>query len=138
MIPRALLLVLSCLALVNCAPLSQSAKDEKDLHLATEQLRDCKHAHVTFPAGRYTAEVRSKKGTYYLAPAPLRSSGVLFGTAERGGVFVTAGGHQAAWFGDWREDADGRASTLLEAVGGSAPRLYPLSSPLIFTTTPQP
>lgn len=98
------------------------------------ETRECGQGKITFPAGVYKAEVVSDKGTYYLAPEPLRAKGVLLGRSERGGIFVSTkpGNPQAAWFGDLRDTVDEKPSTLFGAIGVSAPKLWPYTPRIPF------
>jgi hypothetical protein len=123
-------LLFAAVVLSACVPLSPPATDARPLSLAQEEVRECQRARVVFPAGTYTAEIKSERGTYYLAPAPVRVEGVLLGGGDRGGVFIANDGRHAAWFGDARDDADDRAGTLLGAIGASAPKLWVFSSTL--------
>lgn len=130
-----LLRLLSLALLPACVPLTAPTTSTGTLHLAQEEKRECKAARVIFPAGTYTPEIASERGTYYLAPAPMRTEGVLLGGGYRGGVFVAKDGRHAAWFGDARDDADERAGTLLGAIGASAPKLWVISPALPLTTS---
>lgn len=99
------------------------------------EIRECGQGRVQFPAGVYKAEVVSDKGTYYLAPEPIRTLGVLLGRSERGGIFVSngPGNPQAAWFGDLSDTVAGsKPATLFEAVGVNAPKLWPYTPRIPF------
>jgi hypothetical protein len=130
-----LLRLFSLALLPACVPLTQPTSTGS-LHLAQEEKRDCKAARVVFPAGNYTPEVASERGTYYLAPGPMRTEGVLLGGGYRGGIFVARDGRHAAWFGDARDEADERAGTLLGAIGASAPKLWVIDPRLPLTPVP--
>jgi hypothetical protein len=108
----------------------KTPSDLSNVLLAQEEKRDCQKARVVFPAGIYKPEIQSEHGTYYLAPAQMRTEGVLIGGGYRGGLFIGNSGYQAAWFGDARDDADERPGTLLGAIGASAPKLWPIKPPL--------
>ncbi len=125
---RVFLFFIPCL--MACAPMLKTPSERSNVLLAQEEKRDCKKARVVFPAGIYKPEIQSEHGTYYLAPAPMRTEGVLIGGGYRGGLFISNSGIQAAWFGDARDDADERPGTLLGAVGASAPKLWPIKPPL--------
>ncbi|MBE7496706.1 MAG: hypothetical protein HS117_17325 [Verrucomicrobiaceae bacterium] len=128
-------LVLLCVP-VACVPLRKVDPGAHSILVATEQSRECKAARVIFPAGEYSPEVSCERGTYYLAPARLRTEGVLLGGGYRGGLFIGRDGKQAAWFGDARDAAEERPSTLLGAVGASAPKLWPFQP--VISVTPVP
>lgn len=100
------------------------------MSLVQQEIRECQRARVVFPVGVYTPEIKSERGTYYVAPAPVRVEGVLLGGGDRGGVFIANDGRHAAWFGDARDDADDRAGTLLGAIGAGAPKLWVFSPAL--------
>jgi hypothetical protein len=125
-----LLSLLTLATISSCVPLTQPAAKTGSLTLPQEEKRACKAARVIFPAGVYTPEIASERGTYYLAPSPMRTEGVLLGKEYRGGIFVANDGRHAAWFGDARDDADERAGTLLGAIGASAPKLGVISPSL--------
>jgi hypothetical protein len=127
------LLLVAAVVLNACVPLSPPAADAQPLSLAQQETRECQRARVVFPAGTYTPEIKSERGTYYVAPAPVRVEGVLIGGGDRGGVFIANDGRHAAWFGDARDDADDRAGTLLGAMGASAPKLWLFSPTLPLT-----
>lgn len=124
---RVLCLVLTPLIMAACGSITPAPAGTAGIVVGPNETRDCGQGRVTFPAGVYVPEVVSAKGTYYLAPAPLRAKGVLLGRAERGGIFVSnqSGNPQAAWFGDLRDTVDEKPSTLLGAMGVSAPKLWP-------------
>lgn len=131
--------LLCCLVLTvlsSCVPLTQVEPKSGSFSLAAEEKRDCKAARVVFPAGVYSPEIASERGTYYLAPGPMRTEGVLLGGGYRGGVFVAKDGRHAAWFGDARDDADERAGTLLGAIGASSPKLWVISPALPLQAVP--
>ena len=130
------LLLLLPLFLISCAPLSKPSTTSGAIVLAKEEKRDCKKARVVLPAGVYTPEVQSETGTYYLAPAELRTERVLIGGSYRGGLFISNAGGQAAWFGDARDEADERPGTLLGAIGASSPKLWPFSPPVTISPAP--
>ncbi|MBK8038699.1 MAG: hypothetical protein IPK22_16450 [Verrucomicrobiaceae bacterium] len=131
-----LLCLFALATLSSCVPLTQPATKTGSLTLPQEEKRQCKAARVIFPAGVYTPEVASERGTYYLAPAPMRTEGVLLGKGYRGGIFVANDGRHAAWFGDARDDADERAGTLFGAIGASAPKLWLVSPNLPLQPAP--
>lgn len=124
-------LITACLP--ACVSLTAPPDGTCSLTLAQEEKRDCKAARVVFPAGVYTPEIASERGIFYLAPAPLKTEGVLIGGGYRGGLFIARDGRQAAWFGDARDDADERAGTLLGAIGASAPKLWVITPRLLVT-----
>lgn len=127
------LLLVAAVVLNACVPLSPPATDAKPLSLAQQETRECQRARVVFPAGTYTPEIKSERGTYYVAPTPVRVEGVLLGGGDRGGFFIANDGRHAAWFGDARDDADDRAGTLLGAIGAGAPKLWVFSPALPLT-----
>jgi len=124
-------LMMACLA--ACVPLTPPPAGTGELKLAQEEKRECKAARVVFPPGVYRPEIASEKGIFYLAPAPMRTEGVLIGGGYRGGLFIARDGRHAAWFGDARDDADERAGTLLGAMGASAPKLWVINPRLPVT-----
>ncbi len=124
--------------LMSCAPMLKTPSEQSNVLLAQEEKRECKKARVVFPAGIYTPEIQSEHGTYYLAPAQMRTEGVLIGGGYRGGLFIGKTGYQAAWFGDARDDADERPGTLLGAIGASAPKLWPIKPPLTISKSTNP
>ncbi|MCF7789320.1 MAG: hypothetical protein K9N47_24575 [Prosthecobacter sp.] len=99
---RACFLALSPLLLAACGSIAPVPSGTSGIVVGPNEIRECGQGKVQFPAGVYTAEVVSEKGTYYLAPERIRTKGVLMGRAERGGIFVSSapGNPQAAWFGD--------------------------------------
>lgn len=120
-------LVLAPLLLAACGSIKPAPAGTSGIVVGPNESRECGQGWVTFPAGVYQAEVVSAKGAYYLAPEPIRTKGVLIGRAQRGGIFVSnlPGNPQAAWFGDLRDTVDEKPSTLLGAMGVSAPKLWP-------------
>lgn len=124
------------LLMVSCAPIRKPTDGMTPIVIAEETTRDCKKARVILPAGTYTPELQMDRGDYYLAPADLRTEGVLLGGKYRGGLFIARDGRQAAWFGDARHDTEERPSTLLGAIGAGAPKLWPISPPISFTPAP--
>ncbi len=126
---RAFVLVLAPLLLAACGSLAPTPAGTQGIVVGPNESRECGQGHVQFPAGLYVPEVVSAKGTYYLAPELIRTKGVLLGRAERGGIFVSnlPGNPQAAWFGDLRDTVDEKPSTLLGALGVSAPKLWPFT-----------
>lgn len=131
---RASFLALAPLLLAACGSIAPAPKTTSGIVVGPNEVRECGQGRVEFPAGVYTAEVVSEKGTYYLAPALLRTKGVLLGRGERGGIFVSnlAGNPQAAWFGDVGEILEEKPSTLFAAVGVSAPKLWPYTPKIPF------
>ncbi len=128
-------LVVAPLLLASCGSVQLAPVSAPGLVVAQEEVRDLGQGKIVFPAGVYPAEVVSDKGTYYKAPRRLKTLGVLIGRSEVGGIYVSnyAGTPPAAWFGDPRDEADGRAGTLLGAMGAGAPKLWKLSPPIPYT-----
>ncbi|WP_395745655.1 hypothetical protein [Prosthecobacter sp.] len=124
---RAFFFALAPLFMAACGSLKPAPAGTPGIVVGPNETRECGQGWVQFPAGLYVAEVVSAKGTYYLAPEPIRTKGVLLGRSERGGIFVSslAGNPQAAWFGDLRDTVDESPSTMLGAIGMSAPNLWP-------------
>jgi len=131
---RVLFLFIAPLLLAACGSIKPAPAGTPGIVIGPNESRECGQGYVQFPAGLYQAEVISAKGTYYLAPAPIRTKGVLLGRSERGGIFVSnmAGNPQAAWFGDARDTVDERPSTMLGAIGLSAPKLWPYAPRIPF------
>ena len=131
---RALFLVVAPLLMAACGSIKPAPAGTSGIVIGPNESRECGQGYVQFPAGLYQAEVVSAKGTYYLAPAPIRTRGVLLGRSERGGIYVSnmAGNPQAAWFGDPRDTVDERPSTMLGAIGMSAPKLWPYAPRIPF------
>lgn len=131
---RALFLALASLLLASCGSVAPVSSGTSGIVVGPGEIRECGQGRVEFPAGLYTALVVSDKGTYYLAPEPIRTKGVLLGRAERGGIFVSSlpGSPQAAWFGDLTDVVAQKPSTLFEAVGVNAPKLWPYTPQIPF------
>lgn len=131
---RVSFLVLAPLLLAACGSIAPVPTGTSGIVVGPNELRECGQGKVQFPAGLYTAEVVSEKGTYYLAPEPIRTKGVLLGRAERGGIFVSnlAGNPQAAWFGDLKASVEEKPSTLFAAVGVRSPKLWPYTPRIPF------
>lgn len=131
---RAFFFALVPLLFAACGSVAPVPAGTSGIVVGTNEERECGQGRVQFPAGLYLAEVVSAKGTYYVAPAPLRTKGVLLGRAERGGIFVSnmPGNPQAAWFGDLHETVEEKPSTLFAAMGVSAARLWPYAPPIPF------
>lgn len=121
------LLSVPLLLLTSCGSVQLAPADSSSIVLAEPATRVCGQGEILFPAGEYKAEVTSPEGTYYKSPQALRTLGVLVGRKESGGIFISTkpGGPQAVWFGDPRDDVDESPSTLLGAIGWSAPKLWP-------------
>ncbi|MBL9130820.1 MAG: hypothetical protein JNG86_06455 [Verrucomicrobiaceae bacterium] len=124
------IMMTSCVSLTE---LSKVAPGTGDIIISQEERRECKAARVILPAGRYTPEVQSDLGVYYLAPARIRTEGVLISGGYRGGLFIARDGRQAVWFGDARDDADERPGTLMGAIGVAAPKLWPFKPAISVT-----
>ena len=131
---RAFFLVLAPLFMVACGSISPVPSGTSGIVIGPNEIRECGQGKVQFPAGVYTAEVVSEKGTYYLAPELIRTKGVLMGRAERGGIFVSnaPGNPQAAWFGELSDTVEEKPSTLFAAVGIKAPKLWPYTPRIPF------
>ncbi|OYW74341.1 MAG: hypothetical protein B7Z37_18230 [Verrucomicrobia bacterium 12-59-8] len=129
-----LALTLASLLLAACGSIAPVPAGTKGILIGPNESRLCGQGNVMFPSGLYQAEVVSPNGTYYLAPEPIRTKGVLLGRAERGGIFVStmAGNPQAAWFGDLHDAVDEKPSTLLGAIGVNAPKLWPYTPRIPF------
>ena len=128
-------LFFASMLLASCAAIKPAPAGTSGIVVGSNESRECGQGVLTFPAGLYQAEVVSPKGTYYLAPEPLRTKRVLLGRAERGGIFVSnlPGNPQAAWFGDdVRDSVDEKPSTLFGAIGMSAPKLWPYTPRIPF------
>lgn len=132
---RAFCLFLSPLLMASCGSIAPAPEATSGIVIGPNEVRQCGQGRVTFPAGVYQAEVVSPKGTYYLAPELIRTQGVLIGRGSRGGIFVSSspGNPQAAWFGDLRDTVDEKPSTLLGAMGVSAPKLWPYTPRVPYT-----
>lgn len=132
---RLLSALITPLLLAACGSIELAPADAPGIVIGPNETRECGQGKTVFPAGLYKAEVVSPEGTYYVAPTPMRTAGVLIGRAETGGIFVSnaAGNPQAAWFGDPRDNLDGRPGTLLGAIGVSAPKLWPYTPRIPYT-----
>ncbi len=119
-----------------CGSIALAPADAPAIVVAQDETRECGQGRILFPAGEYQAEVVSPQGTFYKAPKRIRTLGVLIGRSEDGGIFVAnqAGNPQAAWFGDPHDDVDGSPGTLFGAIGLSAPKLWPYTPRIPFTT----
>lgn len=133
---RASFLALAPLLLAACGSFTPAtASGGPGIVVGAGEIRECGQGRVQFPGGVYTAELVSTRGTYYLAPEPLKTLGVLLGRAERGGIYVSngPGNPQSAWFGDLRDAATAtKPSTLFEAVGAHSTRLWPYAPKIPF------
>jgi hypothetical protein len=132
---RAFCLLLTPLFMAACGSIAPAPSSTAGIVIGPNEVRECGQGRVEFPAGVYQAEVVSAKGTYYLAPERILTKGVLLGRAARGGIYIAnqAGNPQAAWFGDLREAVTEKPSTLLGAIGVSAPKLWPYSPSIPYT-----
>lgn len=132
---RTLPTLLVCLLLASCASVSLAPQGSPSIVLAQDETRACGQAQILFPKGEYKAEVVSPHGTYYKAPQRLRTTGVLIGRPEVGGIFVSnaAGNAQAAWFGEPRQNVGENPDTLFGAIGLNAPKLRPYTPSIPFT-----
>lgn len=124
---RTFCLIITPLVMAACGSITSAPSDAPGIVIGPNESRECGQGRLQFPAGVYQVEVVSAKGTYYVAPERIRTAGVLLGRAERGGIFVSnlAGNPQAAWFGDLRDTIGEKPSTMLGAMGVSAPKLWP-------------
>jgi hypothetical protein len=131
---RLFCLVLLPILTAACGSVIPAPAGTNGIVVGPNETRDCGQGKIVFPAGVYAAEVVSPQGTYYLAPELLRAKGVLLSRAERGGIFVSTmpGNPQAAWFGDLHDTVDEQPSTLLGAIGVSAPKLWPYTPRIPF------
>lgn len=122
--------------LAACGSVALAPADAPALVLAQDETRECGHGKILLPAGEYRAEVVSPKGTFYKAPKRLRTLGVLIGRSEEGGIFVAnlTGNPQALWFGDPHDELDGSPGTLFGAIGMNAPKLWPYTPRILFSS----
>lgn len=131
---RTLFFLLATTLMGACTSIKPVAQGTTGIVLAAPEMRVCGQGQVHFPAGLYTPQVVSAKGTYYQSPAPLRTRGVLLGRAETGGIYVSnaPGNPQAAWFGDVNDTVEDHPTTLFSAIGVAAPKLWPYTPRIPF------
>jgi len=118
-------LLLSCL-LASCATkdLEECAPGTPAIQIA--QAVECTHkdGRFTLPAGIYQPEARSSKGIYYVAPEPLKTSGIIRSGRERGGLFIANEGWEWAWIGHPGFEVHENKTSILGKKGIIMPTVY--------------
>jgi hypothetical protein len=94
--------------------------------IIVSQAVECSHkdGKFTLPAGLYQAEAQSRKGTYYVAPERLKTSGLIRGGHERGGLFIANEGWQWAWIGHPGFEVEENKTSILGKRGIIMPTHY--------------
>lgn len=119
-------LLFSCL-MVSCATkdLENCPPDTPGIIVANEvEITTQRDGNFTLPAGHYRAEAQSSKGTYYVAPEPLKAMGIIRAGRERGGLFIANEGWQWAWTGHPYFEVEENKTSILGKRGIIMPNHY--------------
>ena len=128
-------LLLSCL-MVSCTTkdLENCPPDTSGIIVANEvECTTQRDGMFTLPAGHYRAEAQSSKGTYYVAPEPLKTSGIIRAGRERGGLFIAKKGWQWLWTGHPYFEVEENKTSILGKRGIIMPKHYKFEPYVNFT-----
>ncbi len=118
--------LLTSTLLISCAPKSLERCAPGTSAIRVAQAVECTQpdGKFTLPAGVYQPEAQSDKGIYYVAPEPLKTTGIIRKGHERGGLFIANEGWQWAWIGHPGFEVDENQTSILKKRGIIMPTHY--------------